>query len=76
MILSTLERSTIESKLEITKKEDPILLNLKTGAEGMFMFGLSIQSLDRKYTAYLSNNSKVFDLAMRVVISLDGVVDS
>ena len=45
-----------------------------TGEQDMFMFGLSIQSLDRTFTANLSRDSKIFDITMRVIVSLDGVV--
>lgn len=42
----------------------------------MFMFGISISSLDLDYIADLVNEPKIFNVSMTVLTYIDGIVAS
>lgn len=72
MIASTLNRSTITSTITTVKQSNPPLATLIAGEENMFMFSVSIQSLDLTFLANLSAPVQYFDVEMNILKLVDG----
>lgn len=72
MIASTLNRSTITSTTTTVKQSTPPLATLVAGEENMFMFSVSIQSLDLTFLANLSAPTRYFDVEMNILKLVDG----
>lgn len=64
MISDTLNRTTIASSVQTIKQSDPTLSILKNNKEGMFMFGISVQSTDVSLNLDLSQEKRFFDLVV------------
>ena len=72
MIASTLNRSTITSTITTFKQSNPPLAMLVSGKENMFMFSVSIQSLDLTFLANLSASTQYFDVEMNILTLVSG----
>ena len=71
MIISTMERTSISSKIEVKKTGDPSWMEL-IGGQDNFMFGLFVQTLDVSTTFDLLKGPHFFDIVMREVVIENG----
>ena len=63
MIISTMERTSISSSLEVKKSQNPELLKLKD-ADNNFMLGIAITNMYGSTIFNLSSGPQIFDLKM------------
>ena len=73
MIISTMERTSITSSLEVKKSQDPELLKLKD-ADNNFMFGIVIVNMYGSTFFNISSGPQIFDVKMLLLEGKNSVV--
>ena len=73
MIISTVERTSITSNLEVRKSQIPEPIRLKPGNDN-FMFGLFVTSMDLKARFDLKNGPQIFEFKISQMEHRNGVV--
>jgi uncharacterized membrane protein len=76
MISDTLNRTSIASTLQTIKQKDPALSVLTTNKNSMFMFGISVQTIDMAFTADLGSGSRFFDIYFIVTQTIYGALSN
>ena len=73
MIISTMERTSITSSLEVKKSQDPELLKLKDAGNN-FMFGIVIVNMYGSTFFNISSGPQIFDVKMLLLEGKNSVV--
>ena len=65
MIIDTLNKTSINSTLNVKKSNNPSFYNIKADAKNMFMFGVKIQSINLALTLNLGSGPRYFDIVFK-----------
>ncbi len=74
MIRDTLNKTAITSSFDIRKTNNPSFYNLTANSGHMFMFGVTIISMDLKTTLNLAEGPRYFDINLRTVNVRNGQI--
>ena len=73
MIISTVERTSITSSLEVRKSQNPEHLKLKD-ADNNFMFLIAITNIDGSTIFNISSGPQIFDIKMLKIEVKNGIL--
>ena len=74
MICETINRTAIESNLNVVTSSSPSAFNLTTSPANMFMFAVQIQSQDVQFNYDIGGDRRYFDLAIKEYVTKYGFI--